>query len=70
MGNTITAEMAREVTGDLWMNRTQAAKYLGISAQTLANNRAAGPRYAKMFGAVRYRLNDLKTWAAQRVVVR
>ncbi|MDO2933453.1 hypothetical protein Q2T94_03905 [Paeniglutamicibacter sulfureus] len=70
MSNMITADMAREMTGDVWVRRPEAAKYMGISPQTLANNRAKGPRYAKVFGTVLYRLSDLKAFMSQRVVVR
>ena len=47
MGNTITAEAARKITGKHWMTRREAAKYLGLAEQTLANSRAKGPKYYK-----------------------
>lgn len=68
LNNTITTAMAREITGDHWVRRPEAARYMGISPQTLANNKASGPRYAKVFGSVLYRLEDLKAFMAQRVV--
>ncbi len=70
MGNTITAEAARKITGKHWMTRREAAKYLGLAEQTLANSRAKGPKYYKFLSTVRYLLKDLDMWASQRVVVR
>ena len=56
-----------ETVPNMWVNRKEAADYLGLSAQTLANNRATGPKFAKFFGAVRYHLDDLESWARQRM---
>lgn len=63
----LTAEQARTLTGNHWLSRREAAKYLGMSEQTLANNRATGPRLYKFFGQVRHKLSDLDLWAQQRL---
>ncbi len=63
---SITAERAREITGRVWLSRREAAKYLGIGEQTLANNKASGPKLYKFFGQVRHKLADLDLWAEQR----
>lgn len=46
-----------------------AAARLGIKASTLANWRWSGdgPRYLKVGGRVRYRLNDLAEWLEAQV---
>lgn len=67
---TIDAPTAREVSGTHWLNRKEAARYLGIGYQTLCNHRADGPKHSKFFGSVRYRLVDLDAWARQQVVSR
>ncbi|MFC9935343.1 helix-turn-helix domain-containing protein [Glutamicibacter sp. NPDC127525] len=51
-----------------FLTRPEAAEYLGIGVQTLANNRRTGPAYHKMFGAVRYSKTDLDSWARQQRV--
>lgn len=63
---TMTAAEARQLTGNTWVSRREAAKYLGVSEQTLANNRASGPKLYKFFGQVRHKLADLDLWAEQR----
>lgn len=53
------------------VNDAAAAKYLGISKQTLRNWRVAGigPPYIKLQRIVRYDVNDLANYAAQCKVV-
>ncbi|MGP9527091.1 helix-turn-helix domain-containing protein [Glutamicibacter sp. AOP5-A2-18] len=51
-----------------FLSRSEAAEYLGLSPQTLANNRHTGPAYHKLFGAVRYSKTDLESWARQQRV--
>lgn len=65
---SITAAQARQLTGDTWLTRQAAAEFLGLSEQTLANNRRTGPKFHKLFGTVRYRLADLVQWTRQRAV--
>lgn len=63
----VSAREAREITGHIWLSRTEAAIYLGISAKTLAQHRKDGPPYAKLFGVVRYRLSDIDSWSRQKI---
>ena len=51
-----------------FLTRSEAAEYLGVAPQTLANNRHTGPAYHKLFGAVRYSVQDLDNWARQQRV--
>lgn len=57
-----------EQDGDVWLTRREAAAYLGIAEQTLANNRRTGPKAYKFFGQVRHRKADLDRWIEQRQV--
>jgi len=47
-----------------------AAAHLGLKPKTLANQRCIGegPRYLKLGGAVRYRVEDLDAYMAERLV--
>lgn len=48
-----------------WKNREEAADYLGVTSQTLAQmaHRGTGPRYSKPSGRlVRYHVDDLDAW--------
>jgi len=58
-----------ERAGETWLNTSEAARHLGIAANTLRNWRVTKsqriPHYA--FGrAIRYRLADLDAWATSR----
>lgn len=55
-------------TDQNFLTRTQAAEYLGLKTQTLANNAKRGPAYHKLFGSVRYSRADLDSWAKQQRV--
>ena len=48
---------------DVWMTPEEAAQYLKLSVQTLANKRSngTGPAYSAKCG-VRYRRSDLDAW--------
>ncbi|MFQ4150303.1 helix-turn-helix domain-containing protein [Arthrobacter sp. LAPM80] len=61
---------ARDITGNIWLSRNDAAAYLGLSAKTLAQHLHDGPTYSKFFGSVKYRLSDLDNWARQQQVRR
>ncbi|ALG28127.1 hypothetical protein AOZ07_03360 [Glutamicibacter halophytocola] len=63
----MTAAEARKLSGNTWLSRREAAKYLGIGEQTLANNKASGPKLYKAFGQVRHKLADLDLWMEQRL---
>ena len=54
------------------LNTKQAADYLGLSPGTLMAWRAQrkGPTYCKMGGSVRYRRDDLDSFAGRNVVKR
>lgn len=54
------------------LNTKQAADYLGISPGTLTSWRSQkkGPTYCKMGGSVRYRKDDLDSFADRYVVKR
>lgn len=69
-GSEANADSARAITGNTWLTRVEAAKYLGLAPKTLAQHRLDGPRHAKFFGTVRYRLADLDNWARQHAVTR
>lgn len=66
----VDAAMARDITGNIWLSRSEAAAYLCLSAKTLAQHLHDGPAYSKFFGSVKYRLSDLDNWAHQRQVRR
>ena len=53
------------------MTRQEAADYLGISSDSLAQmaTRGTGPRYAKLSGRMtRYRIEDLDAWIEAHLV--
>lgn len=52
------------------LNTEAAAAYLGLSESTLEKARVygSGPRFVKLGRAVRYRVSDLDTYLADRVV--
>lgn len=52
-----------------YMNTTQAAEYLGLKYGTLAGWRfhGVGPKYVKMGGAIRYKIEDLDDFAAKNM---
>lgn len=60
----------RPVVTPVALNTHEAATYLGLSAPTLHRWRAAGtgPRYAKLGGAVVYRVVDLDSWLESKLV--
>ena len=63
----ISAAEARDITGSVFLTRKEAAVYLNIGERTLANHVHDGPKFYRLFGAVRYRLDDLDHWAMQQV---
>jgi hypothetical protein len=52
-----------------WMTTKQAGGYLKLTPKALEHLRARGigPRFHRLSGRVRYRLTDLRAWAAQQV---
>lgn len=52
------------------LNTREAAAYTRLGKHTLERFRLTGegPRYAKLGGAVRYRLRDLDEWLESRLV--
>lgn len=66
----MTAAEAQKLTKSVYMTRDETAKYLGVAAKTLAQNRHTGPEYYKFFGKVLYRLSDVENWARQQKVQR
>ncbi|MGF1610421.1 MAG: helix-turn-helix transcriptional regulator [Kiloniellales bacterium] len=54
--------------GSPFLNTTQAAHYVGLSARTLEKMRVvgSGPKYRKHGRYVRYHINDLDEWSASR----
>ena len=55
---------------DRWVNTEVAASYLGLAVSTLEKARVYGnsPPFSKAGRAVRYRLSDLDSWMAARVI--
>lgn len=55
---------------DRLLSAPEAAKYLGTTANRLANlrSRREGPSYVKIGRAVRYRLADLEAFVEQHMV--
>ena len=51
----------KQIRGNLLLTAHEAAEYLNISRQWLANQRwrGTGPKYIKIGGAVRYQADDL-----------
>lgn len=66
----VTAEEARDLTGNIFMNREETAKYLGVSEKTLAGNRGTFASFYKFGGRVLYKLSDVEDWARQQKVER
>jgi hypothetical protein len=62
----MTAAEAQKLTKSVYLTREEAAKYLGLSSKTLAQNKHTGPDYYKFFGRVLYKLSDLENWARQQ----
>ena len=52
------------------LSQRDAARLLGLSVRTLERMRVSGtgPRFLKIGGVVRYRLEDIETWLATRLV--
>ena len=52
------------------LDTRRASKHIGLAESTLEKMRVAGdgPPYAKLGRAVRYRMCDLDSWAAARLV--
>lgn len=50
------------------LNRKEAAEYLGIKPDTLAQWTwlGKGPKYVKVGGLAKYRSEDLEAWVAER----
>ena len=50
------------------LNTKELASYLGVAVSTLLLYRAegTGPRYIKMGRLVRYRVDDVEAWLAER----
>lgn len=66
----ITAAEARKLTQSVYMSREETAKYLGVSAKTLAQHLHSGPTHYKFFSRVLYKLSDVEDWARQQKVTR
>ena len=64
----ITAAEARELTKSVYMDRAETAKYLGVTAKSLAEHTYDGPSYYKFFGRVFYKLAEVENWAKQQKV--
>ncbi|MGP5042935.1 helix-turn-helix domain-containing protein [Glutamicibacter ardleyensis] len=60
--------MCTAETESNYLTRPEAAAYLGIGTQTLANNHRRGPAYHKPFGRVLYAKADLDAWMKQQRV--
>lgn len=52
------------------VDTVQAAKFIGLAKPTLDKMRLVGngPPYVKMGKSVRYRIEDLESWVASRIV--
>jgi hypothetical protein len=57
-GTTSTARET-EITGSIYLTRSEAALYLNLPSRWLANNAKTGPRYIKLGGLVRYSVQAL-----------
>lgn len=66
----ITAAEARELTGNVYLDRVQAAEYMGISEKWLATHRFDGPTMLKVGSKVLYRLKDIESYMKQQEVPR
>ncbi|ADT97887.1 helix-turn-helix transcriptional regulator [Mycolicibacterium gilvum] len=68
----MTAAMEQTMTDTPaeWLNRPDAAKYLGVAVKTLAQWAwlKEGPRYAKYANTTRYRRADLDKFVESRFV--
>lgn len=54
------------IDADVCLTRAEAAAWTKFSVGTLANwaSKGEGPRYFRVAGKTRYRLDDLKAWLA------
>ena len=65
MSISLGSEAAAKTLGDCHGDRSEAARFLGLSDRTLEKHRTygTGPAYRKLGGRVVYALEDLKAWA-------
>jgi len=63
----ITAAEAREITGSVYLDRVEAAAFMGVSEKWLATHRGySGPKMLKVGGKAIYRLSDLENYMKQQ----
>lgn len=66
----ITAAEARELTGSVYINRKEAAEFMGVSEKFLATHLRDGPTRLLVGSKVIYRLRDIENWMKQQEVRR
>jgi hypothetical protein len=62
----ITAAEARELTGNVYLDRVETAAYMGISEKWLATHRFDGPTMLKVGNKALYRLKDIENYMRQQ----
>jgi hypothetical protein len=61
------AEM-RKLTGSVYLNRKEAAVFMGVSEKYLATHLRDGPKRIRVGGKVLYRLSDVENYMRQMEV--
>ena len=62
----VTAAEARELTGSVYLDREQAAEFMGVSSKWLATHTHDGPRYMKVGSKVIYKLSEIESYMRQQ----
>ena len=63
----ITAAEARELTGSVYLDRKEAAEFMGVSEKWLATHRGYdGPKLLKVGSKAIYRLKDIENYMRQQ----
>jgi hypothetical protein len=67
MVKKVTAAEARELTGNVYLDRKEAAEYMGVSEKWLATHRGYdGPLMLKVGSRAIYRLKDIESYMKQQ----
>jgi hypothetical protein len=67
MVKKVTAAEARELTGNVYLDRKEAAEYMGVSEKWLATHRGYdGPLMLKVGSKAIYRLKDIESYMKQQ----
>jgi predicted DNA-binding transcriptional regulator AlpA len=66
----LTVAQARDITGSIYLNRREAAQFMGVSEKFLATHLSDGPKRLRVGSRTIYRLSDIEDWMRQQEVCR